>query len=408
MSASSAWSFKNFRLYTYTALLLPFAAQTQSLVIGWQVYEIKHDPLYLGLIGLVEALPALSLALFAGYLVDRSNPIKIYRTVVALAVCVALMLLATSLLSIDPSYKLPFLYLAAFLGGVGRGFRMPATTALVPQLVPREALHISSAWNATAFSVSSAVGPALGGVFYAWKGATLPYSINLVFLLGAMFMSARIRFEMQRVVLSKASTAFENVTAGIRYVFSDQLLLGALALDMFAVLFGGVVALLPIFAGDILKVGASGLGILSASDSIGAMIGGFILIRYPARKGSGKILLFAVAGFGFCMIGFGLSHVFWLSVLLLALGGAFDSVSRVVRGAVVQLTAPPEMRGRVGAVNSIFIGISNQLGEFESGVTARLFGTIPSVVLGGIVTLAVVSVTAIRAPKLRNMDLEKL
>jgi MFS family permease len=169
-----------------------------------------------------------------------------------------------------------------------------------------------------------------------------------------------------------------------------------------------VVALLPIFAGDILKVGASGLGILSASDSVGALIGGLLLIRFPVGKRSGRILLSAVAGFGFCMIGFGLSKTFWVSVLLLALGGAFDSVSRVVRGAIVQLSAPAEMRGRVGAVNSIFIGVSNQLGEFESGVTAKLFGTTPSVILGGVLTLIVVTGTAFSAPRLRELDVQKL
>jgi MFS family permease len=406
----SAWEIKNFRLYTYTGLLLPFASQMQSLVIGWQVYEIKHDPLYLGLIGLVEAIPALSLALVAGYLVDKNNPITVYKNVLILALATALMLLVVSLPAFQSAdFRILFLYLAAFLGGVGRGFRMPANTAIVPQLVPREALHISSAWSSTAYSVAAAAGPAVGGALYAWKGAVLPFVIDVVFLATSLILFLNIHIHYVRpIVTAKALSGFENLTAGLKYVFSKQLLLGALTLDMLAVLFGGVVALLPIFAGDILKVGASGLGILSASDSIGALIGGVILIRYPVRNHSGKILFAAVAGFGFCMIAFGISTSFWLSVGLLALSGAFDSVSRVVRGTVVQLSAPPEMRGRVGAVNSVFIGVSNQLGEFESGVAAKFLGVVPSVIFGGIATLIVVAITAVKAPELREMELHKL
>jgi MFS family permease len=411
-SHNSAWEIKNFRLYTYTGLLLPFASQMQSLVIGWQVYQIKHDPIYLGLIGLVEAVPAISLALVAGYLVDKNNPVTVYKNVLILALATALMLLLISLPQFAESEtRIIFLYLAAFLGGVGRGFRMPANTAIVPQLVPREVLHISSAWSSTAYSVAAASGPAVGGALYAWQGAILPFAVDAFFLATALVLFLRIKMNYIRpevAITHKVISGFENLTAGLRYVFSKQLLLGALTLDMLAVLFGGVVALLPIFAGDILKVGASGLGVLSASDSVGAMIGGVILIRYPVREHSGKILFAAVAGFGLCMIAFGLSTSFWLSAAVLALSGAFDSVSRVIRGTIVQLSAPPQMRGRVGAVNSVFIGVSNQLGEFESGVAAKFLGVVPSVVFGGIATLIVVAVTAMKAPELREMELHKL
>jgi len=414
-SSASAWMFRNFRLYTYGAVLLPFASQIQTLIIGWQVYQIKHDPLFLGFIGLIEALPALSLALVSGYIVDKSNPLIVFKNVVRLALFSAILLttLSSPWVLVSNAQKLPWLYVAAFLAGVGRGFRMPANTALVPRLVPRHALHISSAWNTSGFAIASSLGPALGGFMYAWKGTSAPYDLNVVVLVIALIFISRIQIEShelksQEKENEKVFSAFHRLTAGMRYVYSHQLLLSALTLDMFAVLFGGAVALLPIFAGEVLHVGPLGLGILRSAPSVGAIFGGLLLIRFPVRRHSGKILLATVAGFGLCMIGFGYSHSFLFSLILLSLGGAFDSVSMVIRGAIVQLSAPPEMRGRVGAVNSIFIGVSNQLGEFESGVLAKLMGTAPSVVFGGIVTLIVVSITAVIAPKLRKMELSKL
>ena len=405
----SAWAFKSFRFFTFAGILLPFASQIQSLIIGWQVYEIKHDPLYLGFIGLVEALPALSLALVAGYVVDRGNPLKILKNVARLNIFSSLMLLTVSLpmLGVSQDLHLFALYLAAFLSGVGRGFRMPSNTALVPQLVPRNVLYISSAWTTSSTSMAFALGPALGGFLFAWKGPMAPYSLDFLAFSTGLLLLSLIKLDYQRP--SKITQSpFQNLTAGLRYVFGHQLLLSALALDMFAVLFGGAVAMLPIFADSILHVGPKGLGILRAAPSLGALIGSFIWIRFPGRRHSGKILLVTVAGFGFCMIGFGFSTSFGLSLLLLAFGGAFDSVSMIIRGAIVQLSAPPEMRGRVGAVNSMFIGVSNQLGEFESGVAARLMGTAPSVIAGGVVTLIVVVLTALKAPRLRQMELNKL
>jgi len=406
----SAWSFKNFRMFTYSGLLLPFAAQAQSLIIGWQIYEIKRDPLYLGFIGLAEALPAMALAMIAGTIVDRTNPLRIHKAVGWLNILTAGMLLSISMpgVEISETSKIFVLYLAAFLAGVARGFRMPTRTSLVPLLVPREALHLSSAWSSSVFSIASALGPALAGFLFAWKGSALTYSVNFALIAVAIVFNGRIQVNYLAHKRPENAGSFEDLTAGIRYVFSHPLLLPALALDMFAVLFGGAVALLPVFAVEILNVGPTGLGVLRGAASVGALIGSVLLIRYPVRRRTGIILLASVAGFGFCMIGFGLSRDFWLSASLLALGGAFDSISMVIRGTVIQLSAPPELRGRVGAVNSVFISVSNQLGEFESGVMAKLFGTALSVILGGVATIIVVTWIAARSRELRKMELQTL
>jgi MFS family permease len=408
----SAWSIKNFRLYTYAGILLPFAAQVQSLIVGWQIYEIKHDPLYLGLIGLTEAAPALSLAFITGYIVDRSSPLLVFKNVVRLALFSALMLVIISnpWHPFTPDQRLPFIYAAAFLAGVGRAFRAPAVTSLIPRLVPRNVLHVSSAWNASGFNIASAMGPALGGFLFAWKGAPLPYTLDFSILIIAVGLVSLIKIDETKNLNPKstATSFFFDLTLGLRYVFQHPLLLSALALDMFAVLFGGAVAMLPIYAAEILFTGPTGLGILRSAPAAGSLLMSLFLIRYPVNRHAGRILLGCVAGFGFCMIAFGLSRLFWLSAFLLFLGGSFDSVSVVIRSAIVQLSSPPEIRGRIGAVNSVFIGISNQLGEFESGVAAKLLGLVPSVVVGGIVTLVIVGFTTVKTPKLRRMDLTDL
>jgi len=412
MQETSAWSIRNFRLFTYAGICLPFVAQVQSLIIGWQIYEIKHDPLYLGLIGLTEAAPALSLAFITGYIVDRTSPLLVFKNVARLALFSSLMLIVISnpWRPFTPDQRLPIIYAAAFLAGVGRAFRMPAFVALIPQLVPRNILHVSSAWNASGFNIASAVGPALGGFLFAWKGAPLPYTLDFLIMIVALGLIGLIKID-EKINLDPKSTAvsfFHDLTLGLRYVFKHPLLLSALTLDMFAVLFGGAVAMLPIYAAEILFTGPTGLGILRSAPAAGSLIMSLFLIKFPINRHAGKILLSCIAGFGFCMVGFGLSRLFWLSAFLLFLGGSFDSVSVVIRSAIVQLSSPPEIRGRIGAVNSVFIGISNQLGEFESGVAAKLLGLVPSVVIGGLVTLIVVGFTTIKTPKLRRMDLSNL
>ena len=407
----SALASKDFRRLTLARFLLTFAAQVQTLVMAWQVYSIKHDPLFLGLIGLFEAVPAIGLALFSGDLVDRSDPLKVYKNVIRGCFVSALLLFAVSTpaAGIPAGDRVPWIYLAAFIAGCARGFGSPATYSLIPQMIPRESLAVSSAWITAAFQTASVIGPGLGGVLFAWKGERLPYGLDLLLLAGAMAAAGLIQLKPKPAPSGPpGETAFRRATSGLRFVFSDGILLPALALDMFAVLFGGVEAILPIFAGDILKIGAAGLGMLQASPSIGALIGSALMIRFPVNRRAGRILLVVVTGFGFCVIGFALSTTVWLSLLLLGLAGALDSVSMVIRGAIVQMSSPDHMRGRVAAVNSIFIGTSNEIGAFESGAAAKLLGTVPSVVAGGCLTLATVAAAWLFAPKLREMDLYQL
>ncbi len=381
--------------------------QIQTLVMAWQVYSIKKDPLSLGLIGLFEAIPALSIALFAGDVVDRSNPLTVYKNVIRGVFLSCLVLLAASWhrLGLSGDARVRAIYAAAFLAGCFRGFGQPSNYALIPQMVPREALAVSSAWITVAFQMASVVGPGVGGLLFAWRGPLLAYGVDAALLVGAMLAAAAIELEPRVGAVRAGENAWARITSGLKYVFAHELLLPALALDMFAVLFGGVEAILPIFAGDILKIGAAGLGMLQASASIGALIGSAAMIRWSPRGGAGRILLLVVTGFGFCMIGFGISRVVWLSVALLGLGGFLDSISMVIRGAIVQLFSPDDMRGRISSVNSIFIGVSNELGAFESGLAAKLLGTVPSVVAGGCVTLLTVAAAAAFAPKLREMEL---
>lgn len=406
----SALESPDFVKLTGARFLLSFALQVQTLVMAWQVYAIKHDPLALGLIGLVEAIPALTLALFAGDFVDRGDPLEIYKGVIVGALASATLLLAVNLpvLGVSDARRVFWIYAAGFIAGGARGFSQPATYALVPQMVPREALAHSSAWITTAFQLASVIGPGLGGVLFAWRGATLPYGLDCALLLAAVFCASTIRFRPAPAGAKSAETGWRRLTSGLRFVFADEVLLPALALDMFAVLFGGVEAILPIFAADILKIGASGLGLLQAAPSLGALLGGGLMIRRPPNRGAGKILLAVVTGFGLCIIAFALSRHVWLSVGLLAIAGALDSVSMVIRGAIVQISSPSDMRGRVAAVNAIFIGTSNELGAFESGVAAKLLGTVPSVVCGGIFTLITVAGAALWSPRLRAMDLDGL
>lgn len=408
---SNAFESRDFRLLTLARFLVTFALQVQTLVMAWQVYSIKHDPLYLGLIGLAEAVPALSLALIAGDVVDRTDPLKVYKNVVrgVLASAALLFLVSVPAFGVPDSSRVFWIYAAAFIAGSARGFGQPATYSLIPQMVSREELARSSAWSTAAFQMASIVGPGLGGVLFAWKGALVPYTLDVLLLLGSLTAASLIALSPKPAPRPSVSeNGFQRATAGLRFVFGHEILLAALALDMFAVLFGGVEAILPVFAGDILKVGASGLGLLQGATSVGALLGSALMIRRPVKKGAGPVLLAMVTGFGFCVIGFAYSRVLWLSALLLGLAGALDSVSMVIRGAIVQIASPDHMRGRISAVNSIFIGVSNEIGAFESGVAAKFLGTVPSVVAGGCVTLFTVAAAALMAPKLRDMDLEKL
>ena len=378
--------------------------QIQATVVGYQLYEITRDPLSLGAIGLAEALPFVSLALLGGHVadaVDRRRVVVAAFAVMSLAAAALLAitwrshLLSAGLLQLG-------IYAVIVLGGVCRAFLQPSRTALSAQIVPRVLFPRAIAWRTGVFQLCAIVGPAFGGLLYGWVGATGAYVATVVLLLAALVTMLGVRVPPRATPPSRAPL-LNSVGEGVRFLLADRILLGAITLDLFAVLFGGAVALLPVFAEDILKVGPEGFGLLRAAPAVGALIASGLLAVLPPLRRAGRALLLAVAGFGLCMIGFALSRSFALSLLLLAASGGLDMVSILVRSTLLQLRVPEHMLGRVSSVNQIFIGSSNEIGAFESGVAARLLGTVRSVVLGGAVTLAVVGVIAWRAPELRRL-----
>jgi MFS family permease len=404
------------RVDTYASLRLPefrywmgsagfstLASRALAVTLGYQIYEFSRDPLALGILGLIAAIPAIGLSLFGGHVADRYDRRAIVLITRGVSVLAALTFAALSL-NVQAA-GLTALYAVVFVAGIARGFADPASSAFEAQVVPRELYVNASSWAGAMWEVTSIVGPALGGAVYAFFGVTNTYLMIAVLYAGAWVCMSLI----QRKPMPPApagESIWTSIALGVRYVFHSQIFVGAMALDLFAVLFGGAVALLPIFALEILKVGPSGLGLLVAAPSVGALVSMLWATRHPPVKGAGKILLAVVAGFGVSIIVFALSENFLLSLAALAFSGLFDGVSVVIRETILRLYSPEHLRGRIAAVNWIFIGSSNEIGAFESGVAARLLGTVPAVWVGGIVTLLVVAATALFAPKLREMDLD--
>ena len=400
---------KDFRLFLSFRFFMTIAAQMQSIIVGWQVYELTHDPLSLGLIGLAEAIPFISIALYAGHIADRFNRKKIilWFDFLFLFASGLLLLITYHKTGIIGKFGVLPIYLCVAISGLARAFLYPATIALMAQIVPRSLYTNSSTWNSTIWQVAAITGPAIGGLVYGFFGVKVAYMMVIVSMLVSVLLLSNIRSRPVPAIDEK-ETLIQRLSNGIRFVFSSQLLLGAMALDMFAVLFGGAIAMLPVFAAEVLKVGPEGLGLLRASPMVGALLMSVILAYHPPMAKAGRLLMIGVAGFGLSIICFALSKNFFLSMGLLALSGMFDNISVVIRLATMQLVAPDEMRGRVASVNSIFIGSSNEIGSFESGVAAKLMGLIPSVIFGGVMTLGIVGATAKWAPKLRNLNLKKI
>lgn len=389
-------------------VLTVLAYQIMAVAVGWHIYEITHDTLALGLIGLVEVIPYFACALFAGYAVDHHCSRRFFG---ALAACIlsisALLLTAIASGWIDAGQHIALWIYGAFaLSGIGRAFIAPSHGALFAVILPRSEYARASGIGNAVFQTGLVIGPALGGVLVGFTSMTTAYSIALALLMGAVI--AILSIQVKEPPAAVSAPVFTSIAQGLRFVFSHQIVLGALSLDMFAVLFGGAVAMLPAFIQDIYHVGPEGLGILRAAPAVGAIATGLWLSRHPINLHAGRWLLSAVAGFGVCTICFGLITSFWLAGLMLLLAGAFDGVSVVMRQTILQLATPDSMRGRVSAINGIFIGSSNELGAFESGITARFMGLVPSVVFGGIMTLGVVGLTAKLAPKLRDLELHQL
>ncbi len=374
--------------------------QVQSVAIGWQVYDMEKTALSLGLVGLCQFAPMFLLTLPAGDISDRYDQRKVYAWAARLQSLCSLLFVALTLFAVREAYAF---YAVLVLFGAARGFAAPSGSSLLPFLVPQENLPQAMAYNSSVFTVAVIAGPALGGFLYATGQPVIVYGLCFLFFQVAAGIVIRLqgrRFTPEKSLASRR----ERVAEGIRFVKQRPVVLGAISLDLFAVLLGGVTALLPIFAADILHVGPLGLGFLRSAPAVGACLTALYLARYPLKRKIGPILFASVAGFGVATIVFGLSTSFPLSLLCLAVLGATDMVSVNVRGALVQLATPDAMRGRVSAVSMLFIGASNELGEFESGVTAALFGTVPAVLIGGVGTLLVVGTWMKLFPGLRRVN----
>src|SRR4051812_39999832 len=393
-----------YRTFWLSSSAWVFASRALAVVIGFQLYMLTKNPLVLGWLGLVEAIPALTLVLYGGHYADKHDRRFTIFWARGAVVAISILLVAVSL-SNDAS-TVPLLLVLSFLAACARAFADPAQAAFEGQIVPRYNAVKSGVLLGGGYQAMCIAGPAVAGIALDWIGAVGVYiAITAIFAYSTV---ATFWIAPRPVPQSdNALNAIQSIREGIAYVLSNQVLIGSMALDLFAVLFGGAIALLPIFATDILNVGATGFGFLNAAPAIGALTIMFVSMKYPPKRYAGRVLHVAIAGFGVAMVAFALSTSFILSFALLVVAGMCDGVSVVVRRAITRLFAPDAMRGRVAAVSTVFIDSSNELGAFESGVAATLLGTVRSVWIGGVLTLGVVALTAARAPKLFNLDLEK-
>ena len=390
---------RDFTAFLAARFLATLAVQMQTVAVGWQVYEVTRDPLDLGLVGLSQFLPFVLLVLPAGHLADSRDRRRILTACFALEAVCALLLLAFAwrgLSSAAPVFAVMVLF------GTARAFAMPTGQALLPNLVDREQFGTAVALNSSTWQVATIAGPALGGVVYL-AGATVVYATVAALLAVSVALLFLVRRGGERASAPEAPS-LKSLLSGLGFVWSRRPLLGAISLDLFGVLFGGATALLPVYAADVLHVGPAGLGVLRTAPGVGAALCGIVLGLAPITRNVGRWMFGGVFVFGLATIVFGLSHWFWLSLAALAVMGAGDMVSVYIRHLLVQLETPDAIRGRVSAVNAVFIGASNELGEFESGLTAAWFGTVPAVVVGGGATLAVAWLWRRWFPELRDMD----
>lgn len=394
-------AFRNFQLSRF---MLTFAIQMAETILAWKVYELTKDKLALGLIGLSEALPFIVTSFYGGHAADTFNRYRIARTtIVAITLCFAgIGFLLSNGAPLLTTYGILPVYLIIGLSGIARGFMAPAYQSIFPQLLRRELYANGATWGSNAWQTAAVVGPAFGGVVYGFTSVEFSFLISIVLMIAAFFVFMRVPVQ-QTPPKQKEETLYESLTVGLRFVFKNQIMLSAISLDLFAVLFGGAVSLLPVFASDILHIGPQGLGALRAAPFLGSVVMGMFLAYYPPVYNAGRNLLIAVTGFGLATIGFAFSENFFLSFIMLFLTGAFDNISVVIRQTILQIMTPDTMRGRVSAVNQIFIASSNEIGAFESGLAAKVMGTVPSVIFGGCMTLVVVASTYLFAPKMRQL-----
>ena len=401
---------REFNLFLLVRFALVFAWSMQFIIIEWQVYSITKNPLSLGIIGLMEVIPAVSMALFAGHIVDQKEKRNLLALCIGAFSLISLGLFFLTLPSFIEGWKtntvLYAIYGLVFFGGLLRSFFGPTIFSLIALIVPKKLYPNAATWSSSTWQMASVLGPAFAGFTISWLG--VHWSLCIVFGL-VLFSFLMVFFVKKKPIMNPkiGEPVLKSLKEGINFVFKTKAILGAITLDMISVLFGGAIALLPIYAQDILKVGPEGFGALRAAPAVGAFLTMLITAYIPISRNAGMKLLAAIFGFGVCIIIFGLSSIFWISIVALFFSGVTDGVSMVIRQTILQLKTPDHMRGRVASVNSMFVGSSNELGAFESGVTAKLMGTVTAVVFGGTMTLITVVTTGIVNPTLRRLDLTK-
>ncbi|WP_121201695.1 MFS transporter [Mucilaginibacter gracilis] len=406
----AALRFTEFRWYLTMRFFLTLGYTMQAVIIGYHIYELTNNPLALAMIGLVEAIPSVGIALYGGYVADKSEKkgllLKIFGVMWICSVVMLIVTLPGMHNYISYHLSLVIMYVMIFCIGLARGFYAPTGFSVMTHIIPRELYPNSSTWNSSTYQTAAVIGPMIGGLLY-WK-----FHITTTFFVVILFISIALiaitRLSRQAAEYIPKESIMDSLKEGISFVWNSRMMLGALSLDLFSVLFGGVVAVLPIFAKDILHVGARGFGFMRSIDSIGAVLTMLVMTRYSPMGKPWRNLLIAVVGFGASIICFGLSTNFYLSLFFLFTLGAFDSISVLIRSTIMQVLTPDKMRGRVSAVNSMFIGSSNELGAAESGAAAKLLGAVPSVLVGGSITLLVVFATWLKTKKLVPMTLNQI
>lgn len=406
----AALRYKDFRSYLGMRFFFTFAFQMQAVVIGFYIYQVTKSVFNLGLIGLCEAIPAVCIALYGGYIADKSEKRKMLLIITSLVFVASLVLFTVTMKGMGPyltkSLIVPIIFFMIFLNGVARAFYGPAIFTVYANSIPKELYPNGSSWSSSTWQIAAILGPAAGGLIYGYLGISAAFAVILVFLAITIVLIYLLR--SYPAVFVPKENIWKSLRDGIDFVFESKILIWAMSLDLFSVFFGGAVALLPVFAMDILKVGSQGLGIMKATSSLGAVLTMLAMAKFSPMGKPWRNLLIAVTGFGLSIICFGLSRSFYWSLLFLFTEGAFDSISVIIRGTIMQLLTPDHMRGRVSAINFIFIGSSNEIGAFESGTAAKLLGTIPSVLFGGSMTLLIVGFTFLKTKKLIPLSLNEI
>lgn len=401
---------RDFRTMMLARMFGTMGLQAQAVIVGWQVYVLTKSPFMLGLTGLFEAVPALLCGLVAGHIVDISRPLRVLQLCVAalLVNTLVLFLIAGGVVPLSGTHTVWVIFAGVFVSGIARAFIMPSSFSLLPQVVARGDIPAANAWLTASFQAGFILGPVLAGLIYGMYGERvawmLPMTLITLQFVFAMMLGKRYRnFRNSEV----RESAVKSIVAGWRFIFNNRVLLAAMSIDMLVVLFGGVVAILPAFASEVLQLGSEGLGVLRAAPAVGAGVMTLYMAVFPPKAIPAKWLLYVMGGFGVSMIGFGLSTVFWVAVFFLVLSGMFDAIGMLVRQTLTQWLTPPAMRGRVSSVNSMFVISSNELGAFESGTAAALMGLVPSILFGGGLTLGIVALIAITSPQLRHVVVDE-